>query len=373
MGSFTRAFSLSIIFLFAGFSFDQPPATADTGGAKPAVAQKSAVAIVLFTSWRDPSEGAFTLNVPQKWNISGGTSRNASIDPRHFVYATSPNRKIQIFIGDPKLVPNQVPDRMMQMGGFREGQVIRGAWGGPVLLARYQPGEQYARGYVSRKLCRAPSAVNASTLQEASRELSARAAEYGRATGAVAQAWVGEAVFRCGQRAGYVRASTVLAAPAAGAGAQVWDVLELSGYIAAAPGDEKFARYVMDNMVASFQMDPQWQARQARTLRDVTEAVTRAQQQMAATVAQQARAEAKSNQIDVMSGWEKNNKARDAAMQRDSEVRRGITTAEDPVQGSRTVSNDYNYYWTRPDGSIVGTTTDTPPDYSSGWRMMSTH
>jgi hypothetical protein len=77
--------------------------------------------------------------------------------------------------------------------------------------------------------------------------------------------------------------------------------------------------------------------------------------------------------IDMMSGWEARNKIRDATAERDSEVRRGVTTTEDPVWGSRTVSNNYNHYWTRADGSIVGTTTDTPPDYNNQWRMMTTH
>jgi hypothetical protein len=98
-------------------------------------------------------------------------------------------------------------------------------------------------------------------------------------------------------------------------------------------------------------------------------------QQQAAARAQQDRASVvRGNNIDVMSGWEKNNKIRDAAMERDSEVRRGVTTTEDPVWGSRTVSNSYNYYWTRADGSIIGTTTDTTPTANGGgWRIMPNH
>jgi hypothetical protein len=116
-------------------------------------------------------------------------------------------------------------------------------------------------------------------------------------------------------------------------------------------------------MMASFKLDPQWEAAQAKALRDTTGAVTRSQQQMAATIAQRAREQARSNQVDVMSGWVNRNKRMDAVMQRGSEARRGTATVEDPVLGSRTVGNDSNYYWTRPDGSIVGTNTDTPPDY----------
>ena len=149
-------------------------------------------------------------------------------------------------------------------------------------------------------------------------------------------------------------------------------MLELSGFIVTNPGQALFARYILNNIVSSLQMDQQWLAHQAQLTKDVTGAVTRAQQQMASVVAQHAREEARSSQIDVMSGWEKNNKVHDAAMQHGSDARRGTTTASDPIQGDRTVSNQYNYVWTRPDGSIAGTNTTTPPDYSSGWRMMQT-
>jgi hypothetical protein len=139
--------------------------------------------------------------------------------------------------------------------------------------------------------------------------------------------------------------------------------------------------YILHTMTSSFRFDPQWEARSEHEAQALTSAVTQTQQRaMAATLAQEAASRASQerssvvhgNNNDVMSGWEARNKVRDATMQRDSDVRRGVTTTEDPVWGSRTVSNNYNYYWTRPDGSIMGTTTDTPPDYSNGWRMMTT-
>jgi hypothetical protein len=324
----------------------------------------------MFTRWRDPREGAFTLNVPQGWQISGGTVRNSALDPRQVVRAASPDGKVQVFIGDPNLVPREVPNRMTAFAGMREGQTVRGAWGGPILLARYQTGEQFARGYVAAQLCRTPQITNTGVLQDASRQLTASAMAYGRAQGASAQAWVGETNFQCGSQPGYVRASTVLAEPATGQGVAIWIIQELGGFTSADPSQVAMARYILNSMTGSFQLDPRWEARQEQATRDVTGAVTRAQQQMAASIAQNARQQAQSNQIDVMSGWEKRNKVMDGIRQRDSETRLGITTVTDDVQGSHTVSNDYNYYWTRPDGSIVGTMSGNPPDYSSGWRMM---
>jgi hypothetical protein len=360
---------------------ENPPQTvqgprAGTGAPAPAPAtptvasSKGTQAVIMFTPWRDPREGAFTLNVPQGWQVSGGIIRNSALDPRQVVRAASPDGKVQVFIGDPNLIPREVPNQMTAFAGMREGQTMKGAWGGPILLARYQTGEQFARSYVAAQLCRTPQSTNSGVLQDASRQLTASAMAYGRAQGASAQAWVGETNFQCGAQTGYVRASTVLAAPSSGQGVAIWVIQELGGFITADPSQGTVARYILNNMTGSFQLDPQWEARQAQATRDVTGAVTRAQQQMAASIAQNARQQAQSNQIDVMSGWEKRNKVMDGIRQRDSETRLGITTVTDDVQGSHTVSNDYNYYWTRPDGSIVGTLSGNPPDYSSGWRMM---
>jgi 1,6-anhydro-N-acetylmuramate kinase len=109
-------------------------------------------------------------------------------------------------------------------------------------------------------------------------------------------------------------------------------------------------------------MNPQWEARQAQTTRDISGAVSRALHQMAASIAQQAREQASHDQIDVMSGWEARNKTMDSIRERRSEAFTGTRTANDDYLGvSHAVTNDFDYYWTRPDGSIARANTDTPP------------
>ncbi len=351
------------------------PTQASWGSMQPASfgmpdARRGSQGQVAFVPWRDPREGAFTMNIPRGWKVAGGTARTSAMDPHPFVLAVSPDRKIQLFYGDPNLTAREVPNRLTAMARMRDGQMIRASWGGPIMLARYQTGDQFTRDYVGAQLCRTPQITSSGILQDASRRLTMAAIAYGRAQGAPAQASVGETNFRCGAQAGYVRASTVLAGSATGQGIGIWVAMEVTGFLAD-PSEAAMARYILNTMAGSFQLDPQWEARQARTTRDVTGAVTRAQQQMAAVIAQNARQQSQSSHIDVMSGWENKNKVMDGVMQRDSDARLGITTVTDDVTGSHTVSNDYNYYWTRPDGTIRGTNTDTPPDYSTGWRPMS--
>jgi hypothetical protein len=115
-----------------------------------------------------------------------------------------------------------------------------------------------------------------------------------------------------------VRASTVVAGSPAGA--QVWAVLELSGFIVGDPSQPALARYILNNIIGSVQMNPQWEARQAQTTRGISGAVTRALHQMAASIAQHAREQASHDQIDVMSGWEARNKTMDSIRDRRSEA-----------------------------------------------------
>jgi hypothetical protein len=186
-------------------------------GAEAAEPSRSNV-VVLFAPWRDPTEGAFTLNVPKGWKVTGGTSRKTNVNVRHHVRVVSPGGGIEALLGDPALIPNQVPDSMTTMAGFREGQVMRAAWGGDILLARFVTGETYARNYAASKLCRSQLDAKVSHLDGASRELAARAASYGRATGAAVRASVGEATFQCGKQSGYTRAATLWAGPSRGRG-----------------------------------------------------------------------------------------------------------------------------------------------------------
>jgi hypothetical protein len=118
--------------------------------------------------------------------------------------------------------------------------------------------------------------------------------------------------------------------------------------------DARFAMYVLHTMTSSFQMDPNWESRSQREFQALTAAVTRMQNAMMANLAQQSANRAaqerssvvsKTKSFDVMAGWEARNKRMDAVLEKDTQVRRGVTTTEDPVWRSRTVSNDYNYDW----------------------------
>ncbi|MFH1608456.1 MAG: hypothetical protein ABH951_00350 [Patescibacteria group bacterium] len=74
--------------------------------------------VVRMVPWKDPKEGAFTLNVPSGWNISGGTVR-PYIDAATKIIATLGNKGIQIEnIYSPIF---EAPNAVTEFAGFPEG------------------------------------------------------------------------------------------------------------------------------------------------------------------------------------------------------------------------------------------------------------
>ena len=341
---------------------------------------KSAPNNTAFTTWRDPREGAFRLGVPVGWKVSGGTSRAASIDVRGVVRAESPDGTIKVFLDDPDLPPRQVPDAMMRQVGLREGQVIKGAWGGPVLLARYLTGEQFARQYIGQKLCPRAQITQSAPLPAVSQELNARIQPIGARQGTAVRANVGEAYFRCGDAVGYTFANTLLLAPAAGGGVQIWAVYQLGSVVVSEPAQAAFGAYVLHTMMETFALDPQWEARQAKLTQDVTGSVTQMQKAMAQSIAQHAQRQATTASAggfnhpndarlptDLRAKWARE----DVSRQKFSDATLGYHWEHNPTTGENVrVDNSNSYYWMDHSKNVVAGPSDgNPPSGSQGQFM----
>src|SRR5262249_28748260 len=115
---------------------------------------------VTFVTWREPNEGAYTIDVPRGWQVAGGVRRQSPVDIRTAISVTSPDGVIRIFMGDYDLAPRREPDQLTQMAGMREGRVYDG-----VLLVRYMTGVQVAQSYPAWKLCRQAKIKQSGVLQ----------------------------------------------------------------------------------------------------------------------------------------------------------------------------------------------------------------
>jgi hypothetical protein len=328
-----------------------------------------------FVTWRDPREYAFEVGVPQGWQVSGGMVRSFTVETHSVIRATSPDGKIQIFNDDPDLHPRQIPSQLTQFAGLREGQTIQGAWGGPVLLARYVTGSQFAQQYIQARLCRQPAVITGvMDLREATARMNAIIAPYALQQRVPAQASIGEATFACGGSVGYVLANTLYTGQPGGL--EGWSVYQLSGYVVSDPQQAGLAFYVLNTMFETFRTNPQWEARVAREVQDLTGAVTRMQNAMAQSIAEYGRRQAaaasaggfnhpNSGQLptDLRKKWA----SEDVSRQKISDATLGQTWMHSSTGANVRVDNSVTNWWRDASGNVVaGPASGGPPAGSQG-------
>jgi hypothetical protein len=329
-----------------------------------------------FTTWRDPRENAFRIGVPVGWKVSGGLTRTAAVDVRAVVRAESPDGTVKVFFDDPDLHPRQVPNALTAQIGLREGQQMKAAWGGPILLARYLTGEQFARQYIGQKLCPRGQVTQSASLPTASHDLNAKIQPFAQRQGVAAQANIGEAYFRCGNGVGYTFANTLLLG-APGGGVQLWFVHQLGSVIVSDPAQARFGSYVLHTMMETFEVNPAWEAQQAKLTQDVTSSVTQMQRAMAQSIAQHAQQQASAasaggfnhpNNVrlptDLRAKWARE----DVSRQKFSDATMGQTWMHNSSTGENyRVDNSARYQWVDHNRNVIAGPSDgSPPPGSQG-------
>jgi hypothetical protein len=116
-----------------------------SGGRTPGAAQGSTPpSLPRMTSWREPQELAYTLQVPEGWRTVGGLTRLDVTHARSGVEVTSPDGQAMLRFGDPRLPACTVPGpgaySMPSAGGLN--------------YCPYQTGSQAGAAYLSRTLAR---------------------------------------------------------------------------------------------------------------------------------------------------------------------------------------------------------------------------
>jgi hypothetical protein len=325
-----------------------------------------------MVAWQDPAEHAFTANVPQGWRVSGGTHRNSKTDARSYLYAQSPDHKILVWINDPGVLPRQEPHPMYYRLGWYEGKTVQSPMG-PLFIERFKTGEQFAEEFTSQQLCRNLQPLAAFDLRNESQRMNASIAGAAARVNARVQAAAGELVYKCGEKSGYTYSVTVLAYinPQ---GPHTWSVEKLAGYLSDKP-EAALARYIMNAMITSFRVDPNWQAGYERDIQDTTGAlmqisnqITQRSMQLAQQSLQQnmRQVQQRQQQFDQMSQMRENSfkkqmDSQDSIRQRWSDITLGQIHGCDDLGNCSTVSNDYQNYWSKDGRTVVGGPSDGSP------------
>lgn len=303
-----------------------------------------------YVKWQDPRENAFSLEVPSQWKTSGGLFRFASVDTRSAIEVVSPDGKIRITGGDAEIPAFTVPNPTLEMAGFREGSWYSPGYGVYRMVRRYVPGTAFAQEYVTAKVTRGCSDVNLTETRDrpdAVQAINAIYAQYGN-LGFSINLTAGEVAFTCRREGqslqGYYFAGTQLTQAY---GVSLWNVELLYGYLAASDKVAE-AQSVLEHMLKTFQLNPQWVAMQQNITANTSSIVSRTSQEISNIISQ--------------SYWNRQG-VMDELSRRRSNATLGVEDVIDPVTGREIkVESGSNYYWIDHRGTIVGTDTDTRPN-----------
>lgn len=308
---------------------------------------------IAWETWRDPNEGAFTVEVPQGWNVEGGTYRMSAIDIRTAFRITSPDGGTVLTVGDKDVPGYCLPNPLLEQAGLQRGSIYSMP-GSQMVISDYMPGADFAADEVKRTLPSDGSELQITLSQqrpEAAEKINALLAPFAQ-YGTQAHVDAGEVEYTCqsqGQpRKGGCLAGTLLLQAQAGNG--IWVVPFLYGY-RTTPEKASQAQALLTHIVTSFQIDPQWSSRQQQTTMDVSHITTQANNEM-------------------MNIWRSTTDAQEQAQDRNvrhfDNYIRGQETVVDPQTGeTHQVESGHSYYYARPTATqpaFAGNETGTPPD-----------
>lgn len=306
-----------------------------------------------YVPWSDPIEQAFSLDVPQGWQVQGGTYRRASVDLVHVLQAVSPDQNIRIQYNDANIPAFVLPNQTLAWSGFPEGSWYSPGYGVRNFVKRYLPGRQFLKEYLGQNY--QPRLSGFTYASEKDRP--DIVAEFNRiyssfqTYGVQFSMHAGEAAFRYDQNGtpfvGYGLALTqVVYMPSMNGGN--WNVALLLVYTC--PDSEAAAvQDTASHMFMSVKMNPQWVAGQQQLTANVSQIVTQTNQAI--------------SKIIDDAYWTRQG-TMDNINRKFSNYILGVTDVVDPETGQTwKVEAGHNFYWTRGAGDVVaGTQTYTRPD-----------
>lgn len=308
----------------------------------------SAGAATRYSTFTDPREGAFTLEVPRGWDASGAAYRFAPTDVRPEVIVTSPDGTIHERFGN-QTVPTFVePSQSLSFAGFDEGSSYSPGGQFTAIVRTYAPGAEFASQYATSEWassCPGLKVVNTTDRPEL-------AAGMNQQLDAIASSGVrshldaGEASFSCSNaQQGYVFAATLAVASQSG---RLWQMYGLYTYLA--PTSRVIeAQQVLNHMAATLKIDKAWAARQGNTAVQAAEINAKASSEIADSINK--------------SYWYRQS-VNDQLSNKWSNTILGTQDEMNPDTGETyKVASGSNYYWQAPGGDVVGTDTSDAPGY----------
>jgi hypothetical protein len=319
--------------------------------ASPGAASVAALKVSAYENFTDPSENAFTTEVPKGWEVVGSLTRRGPLEISPFVRALSADKMTYLMVGEPSLITYTPPNAMTMRLGWREGSLHNAGLGGVSMLLRFVPGTQFAKLYGQTALAGLCSQMHLEGMQE--RPDFAEAADKLIPTVIPSVSTGGEATFSC-QHGGSTMAVRVDAVTRADRNHVLWNVVFLRALIAP-ESQVDAAQVVLQHMTLTFRYDPSWVQRQNEISRSSAQAIQR--------------------QVEQAERDER------AVIQKLNATDENFTTMDDIVSGYSTyrddqtgqtykLSNTNPGKWIGDGGRILSTADNNPPAWTPSVRPL---
>lgn len=319
--------------------------------AGPALQKKPARPQISYVTWQDPRERAFTVRVPSSWNISGGAFRYAPLDVRLEMRSISHGGKMLAQIGDASIPVYAIPNRLLSMGGYRPGMYYSPGYGIREIVWPYMYGLRYARYYATSVVSKECSALHLTGSKDRN-DISSAANRSYEEYGLPIRLSVGEVKFSCIRNgeasSGYVFAGTYETQ-------NLWGVMYL--FVTLAPR-RKFneAMTILSHEIKTFKRNPQWVEMNEHISMNASRIISETGNKIA-------------NMIS--SSYNYRQKVMSEISRRRENAILGEVDVVDPDTGEDYKVNDgSNYYWMSPNGTVVGTNTDSVPNHDINFRKL---
>jgi hypothetical protein len=325
-------------------------------------ANTASASALSFVNWNDPHEGAFSVAVPQGWQIIGGAYRLSATDVRYALNMAAPDGQIRATIGDSNIGIFTQPTPMLNSVGLREGGYYALGDGTKLEIRRYIPGQQFAGLYVENFVRRQCSDL-AITSNNVRQDVAATFTQAARNEGATsAQLTAGDASFTCTLNGNAVQgkyvAVTALLAPGQ---TPMWAVYRLYGYLAPASRQPDAEKVVLQAL-QTWKFNPQWEAQQRGTANAALEQDNMRSQQIRSRALQAIAEDQRQTTETITKGYEQRQKIYDEISRKRENAILGTLDVVDPQTGTQyKVSNYGDYHYMSSDNYIYSTNSANSP------------
>jgi len=214
-----------------------------------------------WAPYAEPTEHAFTVELPEGWPAQGGLRRLTTGEVRPWLRASAPDGSAEIFIGDPDLPDFTPPTTVLADAGLTEGRIYMPGEGRALTVSPFHEGQAFAAEWGRGKLgghCDQVTPTGGQSLPDASVALAGADGPPPARTLVKA----GETRFSCRYRGQPAQAYVFAATGLDSRGPfEVWDVRVVGGLIAQLDR-RTIAVAALSHAARSFAPDTEWLRRQ---------------------------------------------------------------------------------------------------------------